>query len=216
MADGAMMAFHEVRFPADLSFGSVGGPEWRVEIVTLASGHERRNLRRSRSRRRYDAGLGVRSLDDLARLIAFFEARRGPLCGFRWKDWSDWHSAAPSREPGPADQFLGTGDGARMRFDLVKRYVSGGVEEVRRITKPVAGTVSVALSGDRLVEGVHYEVDTEAGAVVFAEPPGAGAEVTAGFAFDVPVRFDAMQLEISAASFAAGEVPSVPVVEILV
>ena len=73
------MGFHEVRFPASLSFGSLGGPERRTDIVTLVNGFEERNSPWAHSRRRYDAGLGLRSLEDVEALLAFFEARRGQL-----------------------------------------------------------------------------------------------------------------------------------------
>ena len=107
------MNFHEVRFPASLSFGSVGGPERRTDVVTLANGFEERNSPWAHSRRRYDAGLGMRSLDDIEQLIAFFEARRGQMYGFRWKDWSDYKSGRASQQTGFVDQELGTGDGTR-------------------------------------------------------------------------------------------------------
>lgn len=208
------MAFHEVRFPANLSFGSVGGPERRTEIVTLTNGYEERNTPWAQSRRRYDAGLGLRSLDDLERLVAFFEARAGQLHGFRWKDWADFKSCPASRELAFDDQMVAQGDGARREFQLVKRYESGGFAYLREIAKPVAGTVRIGLSGDELAEGVHYEVDTMTGRVTFAVAPGAGERVTAGFEFDVPVRFDTGSVQVSVASFQAGDVPQVPVVEI--
>ena len=106
------MGFHEVRFPASLSFGSLGGPERRTDIVTLANGHEERNTPWAHARRRYDAGMGLRSLDDIETLIAFFEARQGQLIGFRWKDWSDYLSCKPSCEISDTDQVIGTGDEA--------------------------------------------------------------------------------------------------------
>ncbi len=208
------MRFHEVRFPADLSFGSVGGPERRTEIVSLANGFEERNSPWAHSRRRYDAGLGMRSLDDIEQLVAFFEARRGQLYGFRWKDWSDYKSCAPSAEVGFEDQLLGVGDGVRADFQLVKQYGSGEAAYLRPITKPVAGTVRVGVARDPQSEGVHFSVDTATGVITFADPPGAGAQVTAGFEFDVPVRFDTDAIRTSVASFQAGEVPSVPVVEV--
>lgn len=142
------MGFHEVRFPANLSFGSVGGPERRTEIVALTSGHEERNTPWAHSRRRYDAGVSLRSLDDVAELIAFFEARRGQLYGFRWKDWSDYKSCAPSAQPGFRDQQLAVADGMAREFQLSKTYASGGHAYLRPIAKPVAGTVLVGISGD--------------------------------------------------------------------
>ncbi len=210
------MSFHEVRFPPTLSFGSVGGPERRTEVVTLANGFEERNTPWSHSRRRYDAGLGMRSLDDIETLIAFFEARRGQLFGFRWKDWSDYKSCAPSTAPHYNDQDLGWGDGTTTVFQVQKRYRSGENSYTRPIRKPVAGSVKVGISGDPQIETVDYEVDLAAGQVTFFSPPPGGAQVTAGFEFDVPVRFDTDRIQTSVASFQAGDVPNVPVVEVRV
>jgi len=208
------MAFHEIRFPANLSFGSVGGPERRTEIVTLANGFEERNTPWAHSRRRYDAGLGLRSLNDLETLIAFFEARVGQLHGFRWKDWSDHKSCVPLATPGPLDQRIGTGDGISTVFQLQKTYVSGLQSYARPIRKPVAGTVLVAVSEDPKIEGQEFTVNPETGEVTFTLPPELGTRVSAGFEFDVPVRFDADGIQTSVASFQAGEAPKVPVVEI--
>lgn len=208
------MAFHDIRFPASLSFGALGGPERRTEIVPLASGFEERNSPWAQSRRRYDAGLGLRSLDDLHDLIAFFEARMGQLHAFRWKDHADWKSCAPSAWPAPTDQFLGEGDGARTAFRLRKGYSSGGVTHWRPVTRPVPGTVRVAVNGAERTPGPQWSLDAATGTVTFAAAPLAGAAVTAGFEFDVPVRFDTDAIRVQLSTFAAGEVPSVPVVEV--
>ncbi|QUS35158.1 DUF2460 domain-containing protein [Falsirhodobacter algicola] len=208
------MAFHETRFPANLSFGSVGGPQRKTDIVTLANGYEERNTPWADSRRSYDAGVGLRSLDDVEALIAFFEARSGQLHAFRWKDWADCKSCLPSGTVGPLDQRIGHGDGQTTEFQLTKTYSSGGVDYVRTIAKPVAGTVVVALAGDPQVAGVDFEVDATTGRVRFAAPPAKGAELRAGFEFDVPVRFDTDQIQTSVSSFRAGDVPTVPVVEV--
>lgn len=208
------MDFHEIRFPANLSFGSTGGPERRTEIVTLANGYEERNTPWEHSRRRYDAGMGLRSLDDVETLIAFFEARRGQLYGFRWKDWADYRSCRPSQKVSPDDQEIGRGDGVQTGFSLVKTYVSGGQSYTRPIRKPVQGSVKVAIAGDPKVEGAEFTVNLETGEITFAYPPDIGALVTAGFEFDVPVRFDTDRITTSVASFQAGEVPDVPVIEV--
>ncbi|WP_137111899.1 DUF2460 domain-containing protein [Rhodobacter sp. SY28-1] len=208
------MAFHEIRFPANLSFGSVGGPERRTEIVTLANGFEERNTPWQHSRRRYDAGVGLRSLNDVETLISFFEARAGQLHGFRWKDWSDYKSCAPLSTPAPEDQLIGNGDGVTTVFQLQKTYLSGLQSYTRPICKPVAGTVVVAIAGDQKVESLEFSVNLETGEITFVLPPDLGTRVTAGFEFDVPVRFDADVIQTSVASFQAGEVPTVPVVEI--
>ncbi len=208
------MAFHEIRFPANLSFGSLGGPERRTEIVTLANGFEERNTPWKHSRRRYDAGVGLRSLNDVEALIAFFEARAGQLHGFRWKDWSDFKSCLPLATPVPDDQLIGTGDGFTTVFQLQKTYVSGLQSYTRPIRKPVVGTVVVAVAGDPKVESLEFSVNPETGEVIFVLAPDLGTRVTAGFEFDVPVRFDTDAVQTSVASFQAGDVPTVPVVEV--
>jgi uncharacterized protein (TIGR02217 family) len=208
------MSFHEVRFPAALSAGSSGGPERRTEIVTLSNGFEERNSPWAQSRRRYDAGLGMRSLDDLAEVIAFFEARHGQLHAFRWKDWTDFKSCRPSAQPAAADQAIGTGDGAATSFGLRKAYASGAQTYWRPIGKPVAGTVVVAVDGVALAPGTDFGVDDAVGQVQLTAAPAPGATVTAGFEFDVPVRFDTDRITTSLSGFAAGEIPSIPVIEV--
>lgn len=208
------MAFHEVRFPANLSFGSVGGPERRTEVVALTNGFEERNTPWAEARRRYDAGVSLRSLDDIEELIAFFEARQGQLHAFRWKDWADYKSCRSSATIGFEDQLIGEGDGVKTTFQLIKTYASGPHAQVRRIAKPVLGTVRVGLQGDEVQASVHFDVDWETGILTFVTPPTAGEHVTAGFEFDVPVRFDTDRIQVSVASFQAGDVPHVPVVEV--
>lgn len=208
------MAFHEIRFPANLSFGALGGPERRTEIVELSNGHEERNTPWAGSRRRYDAGFGLRALDDLEAVIAFFEARQGMLHGFRWKDWGDYRSAPASKPVTAFDQLLGLGDGETRAFQLRKGYRSGEQVWWREIVKPVAGTVLVGIGADALTFGEDYAVDAATGIVTLNWAPDVGAEVTAGFEFDVPVRFDSDLIQISVANFKAGEVPKVPVVEV--
>lgn len=210
------MTFHEVRFPVSLSFGSVGGPERRTDVVQLANGFEERNTPWAHSRRRYDAGLGMRSLEDVEELIAFFEARQGQLYGFRWKDWADYKSATANADVTYLDQTIATGDGVTTVFPLMKTYASGSQSYARPIKKPVAGTVKLGLGGTEVQEAIDYTFDTATGLVTFGFPPDAGVPVTAGFEFDVPVRFDTDHIQTSVASFKAGTVPNVPIVEVRV
>ncbi|MGZ8370592.1 MAG: phage distal tail protein, Rcc01695 family [Caulobacteraceae bacterium] len=206
------MAFHEVRLPVRLAFGSTGGVKRRTEIVSLASGFERRASPWAHGRRRYLIGAGVRGLEDAAELAAFFEARRGRLHGFRFKDFLDFRSAGVVT---PLDQLLGTGNGAATEFQLVKWYGEGDTTYDRPITKPVAGAVRVAVAGLELdVDG--FAVDTATGLVTLANPPPEGAAVTAGFEFDVPVRFDSDRLDVTLEGFDAGRVVAVPLVEVRV
>lgn len=208
------MSFHEVRFPATLSFGAVGGPERRTDIVTLANGFEERNTPWAHSRRRFDAGMGLRSLDDVDELLAFFEAREGQLHGFRWKDWSDYKSAAPSKAISSLDQIIFTGDEVTTDVQLIKTYTSGEESYARPIRKPVNGTVRISIELDELQDGIDYTVNPATGIVSFTHPPDLGAVVRAGYEFDIPVRFDIDHLALAVTSFQAGQVPSVPVVEV--
>lgn len=212
------MAFHEVRFPTAISLGSSGGPERRTEIVTLGSGAEERNQRWADSRRRYDAGYGVKRVNDLYVVIEFFEERRGRFHSFRWKDHADFKSCLPTGTPSSTDQSIGTGDGVEDEFQLVKAYGYSFAPWSRTISKPVAGTVRVAVDGVEQVEGPDWTVDTATGIVTFdvGSIPGGSTAVTAGYEFDVPVRFDADQITVNLANFAQGDVPSIPIVEILV
>ncbi len=206
------MAFHEVRFPDDISRGARGGPERRTQIVELASGDEERNASWANSRRRYDAAYGIRRADELAAVVAFFEARNGRLYGFRWKDWADYKSCLPSGTPAATDQAIGTGDDATTDFQLVKSYTSGSQSWTRTITKPVDGTVLVAIDGGEQTTG--WSVDTTTGIVTFTSAPAAGAIITAGFEFDVPVRFDTDTLDVTLDIERLGSITSIPLIEV--
>jgi uncharacterized protein (TIGR02217 family) len=209
------MSFHEVRLPARLAFGSTGGVERRTEIVTLASGFERRSTPWAYGRRRYLIGANLRSLDDMAALTGFFEARRGRLYGFRFRDFADCKSCTPGATIGPLDQALGQGDGTRTVFQLVKRYGEGEDVLDRRILKPVVATLRVAVGGGELAAEA-FAVDAATGAVTLETAPGAGVAVTAGFEFDTPVRFDADRIEVTLESFDAGRMAAVPLIEVRV
>lgn len=210
------MSIHDVRFPAAISFGSSGGVERRTEIVELVNGFEERNSPWSQSRRRFDAGIGVRSADDLHAVLSFFEARHGRLYGFRWKDWLDHKSCPPSAVVTPDDQVIGTGDGAASAFQLTKTYADTAGSYVRTITLPVPGSVRVAMGGSEMAEGPDFTVDFATGIVALAVPPPVDATITAGFEFDIPVRFDNDTIEVNLAAFEAGEIPSVPIIEVRV
>lgn len=211
-----MSDFHEIRFPLDVSLQGRGGPERRTEIVTLGSNRESRNARWAHSRRRYEAGYGVKTLTQLAQVIDFFEERRGRLYGFRWRDRADYASGPPGATPSPLDQTLGAGDGARAAFQLAKTYGGGFSPYVRSISKPVAGSVRVAVNGVEKPAGA-FTVDATTGLVTFApgHVPPPGASVTSGFHFDTPVRFDTDYLEIDMHAFEAGVIPQIPLIEII-
>ncbi|WP_424361438.1 phage distal tail protein, Rcc01695 family [Methylocystis parvus] len=211
-----MSDFHEICFPLDVSLNGRGGPERRTEIVTLGSNRESRNARWAHSRRRYEAGYGVKTLAQLAQVIEFFEERRGRLYGFRWRDRADFASCAPGSTPAPTDQTIGTGDGVRVAFQLVKTYGGAFSAYVRTIAKPVAPSVRVAVNGVEKAAS-QFNVEPTTGVVTFVSGhmPPPGASVTAGYQFDTPVRFDTDFLEIDMQAFEAGAIPKIPLIEIV-
>ncbi|MEO0881494.1 MAG: DUF2460 domain-containing protein [Pseudomonadota bacterium] len=201
--------FHEVRLPMSIAFGAQGGPERRTEIVPLASGSEVRNALWSGSRRRWELGGATTKLETLRELIAFFEARRGALHGFRFRDVVDDRTSVTGDAVSATDVEIGVGDGQQTVFELIKTYG----QTVRRIWKPVTGSVRVALDGVETSNGVV--IDTSQGEIRFPTPPSAGAVVTAGCVFDVPVRFGADRIETSLDGFGAGRAVQVPIIELL-
>jgi uncharacterized protein (TIGR02217 family) len=210
------MSFHDVRFPTAISRNAQGGPERRTDVVVLGSGYEERNSRWADSRRSYNAGYGVKSLDDLHQIIAFFEERRGRLHAFRWRDPMDWKSCAPNGSVSALDQGLGDGDGTKTAFQLRKTYGTAFAPWARDIEKPVANMVRIAVAGVERVSGTDFAVDPSTGVVTFlaGHVPAAGQSVTAGFEFDVPVRFDTDKLEINLSGFTSGAIPNIPIVEV--
>jgi len=206
---------HEVRVPTSISRGSTGGPRRRTDIVTLRSGFEERNAVWADSRREYDAGLGIRDINDMHEVLEFFEARLGRLYGFRWKDWADYKSCAPNETPARDDQTIGTGNGSETEFQLVKTYSSGPTSWSRTIKKPVSGTVLVEVNGS-LVDPADYSVNTETGIITFDTAPTDTHVIKAGYEFDVPVRFTNDHIDITVELFSAGAAPQVNVIEVKV
>ena len=211
-----MAAFHEVRFPLRLALGVSGGPVRRTDIVNLSNGRENRNQRWKNARRAYDAGSGIRSVADLYEVLAFFEARRGELYGFRFRDPVDFKSCPPGEAPAATDQRIGTGDGAAAQFPLVKTYADAGGAFTRQVEKPVEGSVVVSVEGVR-VPPADIAVDPVTGMVTFraGKVPPAGVVIRAGFEFDVPVRFAIDRIDVNLTAFEAGRIPSIPLMEIL-
>ncbi len=208
-----MTLFHDVRFPLNVAAGSTGGLERRTAITESASGYEARNAQWSSSRRRYNAGYGVRTIDDLHKVLNFFEARNGRLYAFCFRDFFDWKSS-PSTDPISAtDETLGIGDGRTKQFPLFKTYRSDDMVWKRPIKKPDISTMKLLLADRTQRYRRHWRL-LDGGIIDFYSPPAVGAVVQAGFEFDVPVRFDTDYLAIDTISFQAGEVPEIPLVEV--
>ncbi len=207
-----MSSFHDVKFPLPLAFGASGGPSRTTEIITLANGREHRNATHAHSRRRYDAGIGMKSLDDLHSLISFYEARHGELYAFRFRDPMDHKSCIPSQDISATDQTLGVGDGTQTDFQLVKSYSDTGGQWQRPITKPKPNTVLISVNGQ---PATGVSVEYLSGVVSFSEAPKAGEIVRAGFEFDVPVRFAVDHLSSALEAFGAGQIVQIPLIEVL-
>ena len=198
-----MTGFHDVQFPPDISYGASGGPGYSTTVVTTVSGHERRNANWAAARGKWNVAHGLKKREQVAALIAFFRARKGRAFGFRFKDWTDYQAFA---------QLLGTGDGTTKAFQLVKHYPSGGEIETRVIAKPVPGTVKLYRDGAEGASG--WTVDTTTGLVSFTSAPASGVQLTADFEFDVPVRFDSDQMDITIETYQLGSWGQIPVLEI--
>jgi uncharacterized protein (TIGR02217 family) len=220
------MAFHEVQFPPVISYGSSGGPGFNTNIISVDSGQEERVARRGQARCQYEVSSGLKKQEDVYALVTFFRARMGSAYGFRFKDWSDYATSASGvTYAAPAgklvdvisnvDTVIGTGDGATTAFQLTKTYTSGPVSRSRKVTKPVSGTVLVAVDG--VDKAGHFTVDTTSGVVTLDAAPANGAVVSAGFEFDVPVRFgDDVDkgLSVNLEDYRSGSM-QVPLIELL-
>tara|TARA_R110000824_G_scaffold25838_9_gene89624 strand:- start:4953 stop:7301 length:2349 start_codon:yes stop_codon:yes gene_type:complete len=203
--------FDDVQFPLAIGQGASVSPGFSTNIVTTISGHEKRNSDWADARLEFDVGPGVRSEEELRILIAFFRARRGAVKGFRFRDPYDHSSRDMVGEPTATDQFLGQGDGQQTEFQLVKNYGDlAGEPQQRLITRPDPGSLQVAIDG-QLTGGWSLE---PTGIVAFDSPPPEGSDITAGFLFDVPVRFASDQLTVSHATFLAGDITEVLLVEV--
>src|SRR5690606_10951984 len=185
-------------------------PEFSTSVTVTASGHERRATLWSDARMRYDVGPGIRSETELGTLIALFRARRGAARGFRLADPYDFSSSGMTGAPTMLDQLLGTGDGLTASFRLVKNYGGPADPQIRAITRPREDSIRISVAG---AESTDWVLE-DGGWIRFHAAPPAGAAVRAGFLFDVPVRFAEDRLDVNGASFAAGEAPSVPLIEI--
>ncbi len=212
----AIPSYQDVLFPLRIAFGASVTSERKVEVVALASGREQRNVRLLRSRRTYDAGTGVRSIQDLRTIMDFYEARRGPATSFRFRDPVDNSSRSDGAPVQAADQTIGTGDGVKTRFALAKTYGTGADAYVRPIKRPVASSVKVAVNGVAAAAS-DFSIDGVTGEIVFVpgKIPANNAVVKAGFEFHVEVRFASETLSANLTTFNAGEMPSIPLIEVL-
>lgn len=201
-----MTAFHDVRLPVDVEKGAHGGPEFKTRILDLDNGDEQRNIQWQRTRGMWDVSYGIQSKAAMQAVIDHFYARYGRAYGFRFKDWADFEIAGP--------QSIGEGLSANHLFQIFKDYESGGYHFLRKITRPVVGTLSVWVGGVLKTETADYTVDYSTGIITISSAPGDGVDVSVDCEFDVPVRYDTDKLDITSQTADAIQIGSIPIIEL--
>ena len=204
--------FVEERFPTDVSYGTLFGPEYMTDVVVLSSGYEQRNIDWSESRARGDAHYGVKTIDQLQAVISFFHARRGRAQGFRWKDILDFKAD---------HEDVAVGDGTTAVYQLIKVYGTGATASVRSIIKPVGvdypvgqATDTVEIYIDDVLQTGGYTVNYTTGKVTLGGNLGMGSILSWSGEFDVPCRFDIDHLPASLTLFEVGQISSIPILEL--
>jgi uncharacterized protein (TIGR02217 family) len=205
------VSFDDVLYPTAVTAGAAG-PEFSTVVTEYGSGFEGRNQDWSSSRLTFDLGSRPVDVAEAELIVAFFRARKGKARGFRIRDPFDSRSCSALANPAAADQGIGTGDGATLTFQLVKTYTHGGQSEARRITRPVAASVLIALNG--VPTGAGWTVDVTTGIVTFAAPPAAGVVISAGYRFDVPARFNIDTLMVESVGGGNIMLPPIPAIEL--
>ncbi len=205
------MFIESPRFPEAISYGSRGGPSYKTTIAESHSGKEQRNVVWSLPRHEYDAAFSVVSQINLDIVVAFFHVAQGRAYGFRYKDWLDYKSGDYQVPISHLDIQIGIGNGTTVDFQLVKLYTVGIYQKSRTINKPVSGTVKVGLGAVEQLTG--WTINTETGIVTFDTAPSVDVLVTAGFEFDVPVRFDTDKINMSFEDYDSLQA-SIPLIEL--
>ncbi len=218
------MSFHDIQFPNKIAFGAIGGPRFKNEVFATAGGHETRFANWLRVKAHWDVAHGLKDFDDLVELHTFFRARRGRAYGFRFRDWSDFVAQEGASPTGTGIQFgasdlnpLNVQDGGNTTFFLTKWYPStvidpdpASIRFVRRITRPIAGTISIWLDGSPLgfTLGLLGQVNLSAA-------PGPSQVLSWDGEFDLPVRFGTDQMMMTRDSYGYHTWGEIPVDEIL-
>ena len=190
------MTFLEVDFPDAIAQGAVGGPEFSTDVIVLSSGFEQRNARWSEGRGRFDVSTGLKDPQDFEDLIAFAQVVRGRLFGFRFKHWLEYKSIAVDQPITKDDQIIGNGDGSTTIFQTVKNYTVG-VQTVTKDIKKLKSGYLLAIEGILQNDPADYTIDLNTGLVTLTSAAGSGDNITSGYEFDIPVRFNTDIIQLS-------------------
>jgi len=188
-----MSFLNDIIFPKDISLSSISSPTYSTNVVQAFSGHENRNINWTSARRKYNVGYGVKTTPQMESLLALFHIANGRAHSFRYFDFLDYKSSPVQNNIAFDDQIIGTGDGIETQFKLIKTYASAAQSKVRDITKPF-GAILIGIDGTPVTGFTH---DDETGIVTFTVAPGDTLDVTAGYEFHVPVRFESDELPVS-------------------
>lgn len=189
-------SFKDEYLPDEIpGYPCISVPRTKTTIQVDAGGGERRNKQWAHPLHRFILPeANARDWEHIEVLKKHWLIMGGPLHSWPFRDPLDFASCdldAPTLVPdiSPIDQALGTGNGIKDRFQLVKRYQVGTLTYDRPIYLPIIDTVEIASDGV-LVDPANYTVSRPGGEVVFGVPPLAGKVLTAGFLFDCEVRYE--------------------------
>lgn len=201
--------FVEVRFPENISYGSAGGPKFKTDVFTAASGFEQRNSVWAEARAEYNVAHGIKDKADMDDLIKFFFNMRGKATGFRFKDWADYEARS---------QQIGVGTGTQTVFQIVKTYTTGAQTYTRALRKIVDGTLAgLTVNAVTQTLGVDFTLNVNTGEITFVTPPANTHPIAFSVVeFDVPVRFDTDHMPISIEAFEVESWGAIPLVEVRV
>lgn len=190
------MSRRVVGYPVDV------GPMFSTQLVVVDSGAEQANRRWYNPIRTISIPSGVRDHATFEALKDHWLVMGGPAHTWPWRDPTDFASC-PLLEINDVptialdDQVIGVGDGGTVEFQLTKTYTVGAQTYVRPINFPIVTSVLIGVDGvaPELASPVESPplsatVTREGGLVTFSYPPPVGAVLTAGFLFDLQVRFE--------------------------
>ena len=164
-----------------------------------------RNSNWENARAKYNIGHSIKNQSQIDEIIAFFRARKGKAYGFRFKDWSDYKAEG---------EFIANGNGVKTEFQLIKSYISGSDYIIREIKKPVDNSEKIYINSILQIRDTDYMIDIKTGIISFISAPADTSIINADFEFDVPVRFDTDDINITLDNYLIASVNNVPLVEI--